>query len=72
MSRPSSLTSRPSSPDADQHNLTIGGGYRWERLWVDAFYVAGIIEDRKVDNDILDGEYENFIHFLGISLGWDF
>jgi long-chain fatty acid transport protein len=64
-------TLEPGNPDANSHNLTVGGGYKWERFWVDTFYMAVIYEDRKVDNDILSGEYKNFAHFLGVSLGYE-
>jgi long-chain fatty acid transport protein len=65
-------TLSPGNPDADQHNFAIGAGYKMNDWIVDAFYNAGFFEDRTVDNDILSGKYETFIHYAGISVGYTF
>lgn len=63
-------TLAPSNPDSDQHNFSIGAGYTAGKWTVDIFYNAGFFEDRNVDNEILSGEYENFIHYAGLSVGY--
>jgi long-chain fatty acid transport protein len=63
-------TLEPGNPDSDQHNFSIGFGYIINKWVIDAFYNAGFFEDRKVDNAILSGEYENFIHYTGFSVGY--
>jgi len=65
-------TLSPDNPDADQHNLAIGVGYKSGGLRIDIFYNLGIFEERKVTNPILSGKYETLIHSLGLSLGYQF
>jgi hypothetical protein len=35
----------------------------------DFFCMADFFKDRKVDNAILSGKYENFVNFFGFSIG---
>lgn len=65
-------TLSPANPDADQHNFSIGLGYRHERIVVDVFYNLGLLEDRTANNTILAGEYSNTIHYGGMSIGYMF
>ncbi len=65
-------TLEPGNPDSDQHNLSVGFGYRFGKVVLDIFYNAGFYEERTVDNDILDGTYDNFNHYLGFSVGYRF
>lgn len=65
-------TLSPANPDADQHNFSIGFGYKIGKWVVDFFYNAAFFEDRTVDNSILSGEYENFVHYIGNSVGYRF
>jgi len=65
-------TLEPGNPDADQHNFSVGGGYRSSPVWIDGFYNIGVFEDRKVNNAILSGEYKNIIHYVGLSVGRSF
>lgn len=60
------------TPEADNHNISVGAGYRVGTLVIDFFYMADIYEDRKVSNNILSGKYENFNHFTGVSIGKKF
>ena len=62
----------PAFPSTDNHNVSIGMGYKINRWSVDAFYLAEIFEDLTVDNDILSGSYESLHHFFGISVGYKF
>lgn len=65
-------TLSPATPEADQHNFIIGFGYQMNKAVVDFFYMAAFFNDRKVENDILSGEYENFVHYIGLSWGYKF
>jgi long-chain fatty acid transport protein len=65
-------TLSPANPDADQHNFSMGCGCRIGKWVVDGFYNVGFFEDRKVNNDILSGEYENLAHYIGLSVGYRF
>ena len=60
------------NPDSDNHNFCIGFGYKMKSLVLDLFYIADFYEDRTVRNNILRGEYENFAHFAGFSIGKKF
>jgi long-chain fatty acid transport protein len=66
------LTLDPSNPDSTQHYFSIGLGYKTGKYILDFFYMAGFLEDREVQNPILTGKYENFVHQLGFSLGRSF
>jgi long-chain fatty acid transport protein len=60
------------NPNAVQHNVSAGLGYKTKNFVFDFFYNASFHEDRKVNNDILSGKYENFIHSFGFSIGKKF
>lgn len=62
----------PANAHSDQHNFSTGIGYSSEKLSLDMFYMAGFFEDRTVDNNILDGTYENFTQYAGASFGYRF
>jgi long-chain fatty acid transport protein len=62
----------PGNPDATQHNLSIGVGYIQGPMNVDVFYMAGLFEPRTVDNGILSGSYDSFVHYAGLSVGYLF
>lgn len=66
------LTLDPSNPDSIQHYFSVGLGYKTGKYILDFFYMAGFFEDREVQNPILSGKYENFIHQFGFSLGRSF
>jgi long-chain fatty acid transport protein len=61
-----------SAPDSNQHNFSVGFGYRIKTMVMDFFYMAGFFEDRKVKNTVLSGTYENFNHYFGFSIGKKF
>jgi len=65
-------TLSPASPDSEQHTITAGFGYKTGKITIDAFYSATFYEDIEVENDILSGEYENFVHYVGFSVGQRF
>jgi long-chain fatty acid transport protein len=65
-------TLEPGNPDANQHNLTLGLGYRTGRVTLDGFYMIGIYRGRTVDNAVLPGTYDNSVHYFGISVGYAF
>jgi len=60
------------APDGNQHNFSLGLGYRMNTVVMDFFYMAGFFEDRKVRNNLLSGTYENFNHYFGFSVGKKF
>jgi len=62
----------PAFPSADNHNVSVGVGYRTGPWIIDAFYLAEIFKDLSVDNAILSGSYESFHHFIGFSVGYGF
>ncbi|MBU0728340.1 MAG: outer membrane protein transport protein [Proteobacteria bacterium] len=61
-------TMDPGNPDADSHNISIGFGRFFNNWTLDGFYNLGLYEDRKVDNEILDGTYGNLVHAFGFSV----
>lgn len=65
-------TLSPAAPDADQHNISCGLGYRINNYWFDTFYMLALYEDRTVNNSILSGTYENSAHYFGIGVGYRF
>jgi long-chain fatty acid transport protein len=65
-------TLSPSSPDADSHNISLGASYRIGKIVLDLFYMAAFFESIEVDNDVLDGAYCNFGHYMGAGLGYRF
>lgn len=62
----------PDNPDSASHNLSVGAGYKHDRMNLDFSYMIGFYEDRKVANSILSGEYKNMAHYIGISAGYRF
>jgi long-chain fatty acid transport protein len=66
------LTLNPGNPDSDQHNITVGFGYKIRQWTVDAFYIAGFFHDRKINNAILTGTYQSLAHYAGFSIGQKF
>lgn len=62
----------PGSPDADSHNISIGAGCRIGPVDLDVFYMAALFESISVDNDILDGTYRTFGHYIGLGFGYHF
>ncbi|RJR35219.1 MAG: hypothetical protein C4567_14845 [Deltaproteobacteria bacterium] len=65
-------TLNPDNPDSDQHNVCAGFGYKIRGYDLDVFYIAGIFHNRTSANAILSGEYKNFVHYAGFSLGRKF
>ncbi len=57
-------------PDADQHNFSLGAGWRQGPWVVDGYYNLGHFEKRRVSNEMLSGEYKTTIHYLGVSIGY--
>ena len=65
-------TLNPGDPDADQHYISLGFGYRAGKWVVDAFYAIGFYVDRKADNAILSGAYHSLTNLGGVSVGYRF
>ena len=71
----------PILPDADQHIVTIGAGYRRGGLDIDLAYMALFYNDRSIratdPNTGLpiggrNGEYESFVSVIGVNLQYVF
>jgi len=62
----------PRVPDSDQQDVSIGLGYKRDKLTIDAAYMAAFYKDRNVNNSILSGTYKGFAHFVGLSVGYRF
>ncbi|KJS33278.1 MAG: hypothetical protein VR64_02775 [Desulfatitalea sp. BRH_c12] len=65
-------TVNPANPDADQHSLSVGLGYRAATWYLDFFYMADIFKDRSFNNELLKGKFKTFAHFVGCSVGFVF
>ncbi len=65
----SNNTLNPSNPDSNQHVGSVGLGYKIETIDLDFFYAAGFYGDRRVENEILSGRYETFVHYFGFAVG---
>ena len=61
-----------SDPDADQHNVSVGLGWREGRWTIDGYYNLGIFRNRRVTNAILSGRYETYVQYFGTSVGYNF
>lgn len=64
-------TLTPISPEGDQHNFSIGAGYKVGNMSFDAYYMYTEVEKRKA-NVILVGEYDNTLHFFGVGMNYTF
>ena len=62
----------PRVPDSDQQDVSIGFGYKLDKITIDAAYLAAFYKDRDVNNSILSGTYKGFAHFVGLSVGYRF
>lgn len=60
----------PGNPDANQHGVSSGIGYKWGPFTFDTFYIADFFERRSVSNNILSGEYRSFTHIMGSSVSY--
>lgn len=62
----------PRLPDSDQHDFSLGIGFRADSFTVDLAYTAAYYIDRKTEKAELNGEYESFGHYAGLSVGYVF
>lgn len=60
------------TPDAEQHNISIGFGWRQGPWTLDGFYNLGIFKTREVTNANLSGRYDAYLHTFGVSMGREF
>jgi long-chain fatty acid transport protein len=65
-------TLEPRLPDSDQQNLSVGFGYKWDNINIDGAYMAAYYKDRTAGNSIISGDYENFVHYFALSMGFGF
>lgn len=62
----------PGDPDANQHDLTVGAGFRHGGLTIDAFFMAVFGEERTVSNSMIAGEFRSRAYLSGLSFGYAF
>lgn len=67
-----SRTMSPANPDADQHSMSLGLGYKRNKWYIDFFYMFEIFKNRSVDNEEVKGDFKTFAHFAGLSFGYKF
>jgi long-chain fatty acid transport protein len=60
----------PGNPDANQHGVSLGLGYKRGKFTFDFFYLADFYQNRSVSNDILSGDYKNFANIVGTSMNY--
>lgn len=65
-------TLEPGNPDADSHQLSLGFGYTFGKFEVDTYLTVSLFKKRKINNGLLNGNYENDTFFTGFSLGYRF
>ena len=65
-------TLSPANPDADQHSMSIGLGYKRNQWHLDFFYMYEIFKRRSVANEAVTGEFRTSAHFAGLSFGYTF
>lgn len=58
----------PMIPDVLTQSFSGGVGIKWNKIDIDAAYVAVFSEKREEDNIFLSGVYENFTHIFALSL----
>jgi long-chain fatty acid transport protein len=71
-------TFNPTVPNANLHALTVGFGYKWPRVVVDAGYLLGFYEKRSINNGTIDpdnrsgptafGSYSSTAQVLTVSV----
>lgn len=64
------ITLNPGNPDANQHGVTLGFGYKKGRFTFDTFCLGTLYENRTVSNEILSGEYQSFMLVVGSSVNF--
>lgn len=64
----------PTLPEGDRHNYTVGIGYRFGSLNIDAAYHSLLQDDRQITNSVHDfnGKYTGMANLYGLSLGYAF
>lgn len=63
-------TLTPELPDADRLVFTVGGGYGWEHLRLDAAYELLLLQDKRSTFQGLPGTYGGTAHLIVLTLGW--
>ncbi|MEM1205762.1 MAG: outer membrane protein transport protein [Acidobacteriota bacterium] len=66
---------RPSIPDAERTGFTLGYGHTGNKWNVDAYYMALFFDDitaLPLNEGVVAGTYETFVHLAGVSLNYKF
>ena len=66
-------------PDADKHGISLGIGYKFKDVTIDASYLGILFVDRSVDNDVgsgsgasMDGDYEQYVNIFAVGFTYDY
>jgi len=69
----------PNLPDANKHGITVGAGYLFKNVNIDASYAFFKYRDRDVTNDVgsstttnVDGKYKGYTNIVGLSLTYKY
>jgi len=64
----------PSLPEGDRHNYSIGLGYNWQNITVDAAYQILLQDDREITNSVqnFNGKYSGLANIFGMTIGYAF
>lgn len=62
----------PDNPDAAQHGLCIGGGYRFDQATIDLFYDLTLFQKRRVETGSLPGTYRSSTSYAGVTISKSF
>jgi len=64
----------PSLPEGNRHIYTIGLGYKWQNIRVDAAYQILLQDDREISNSVqnFDGKYSGLANLFGMTVGYAF
>ncbi len=62
----------PSLPESNRHNYTLGAGYTWKNLTIDAAVHILLQDDRKIENSAFNfnGEYAGLANLYSFSLSY--
>lgn len=63
-------TLSPELPDADRLVFSVGAGYGWEHLRLDAAYELLLLQDQRSTFQGLPGTYGGTAHLIVLTLGW--
>ncbi len=62
----------PSLPEGDRNLYSIGAGYTFDNLTIDAFFMVLTQDEREIDNSVylFNGTYTGSANLFGVSFGY--